>query len=275
MRQIDVRHLGPGEGHLRLRASTACSSTPARSRREETLLEALGGERPRALLLTHIHFDHAGAAGALVRRWPDLPRLRARARRAAPRRPRAAGRQRRAALRRRGGPARDCGARSSRCRRSNLHVLTGGERGAGAFEVAYTPGHASHHVCYLHQRLRLGVRRRRGRRADPAVRPRAGAHAAARHRRRGLGALARHDRRLGARPASRSRTSARGRPAAQLEAVREALHWRGRAWRPSTTWTASWPRCTSGSREPAPDDVAPTEQAAPLDHLFLGPGSLA
>src|SRR5215472_5242648 len=37
-----------------------------------TLLEALGGERPRALLLTHIHLDHAGASGSLVARWPDL-----------------------------------------------------------------------------------------------------------------------------------------------------------------------------------------------------------
>ena len=31
----------------------------------DTLLDALGGQQPRALLLTHIHFDHAGAAGAL------------------------------------------------------------------------------------------------------------------------------------------------------------------------------------------------------------------
>ena len=29
-----------------------------------TLLEALADERPRALLLTHIHLDHAGASGA-------------------------------------------------------------------------------------------------------------------------------------------------------------------------------------------------------------------
>ena len=36
------------------------------------LLEALGDERPRALLLTHIHLDHAGASGSLVRRWPEL-----------------------------------------------------------------------------------------------------------------------------------------------------------------------------------------------------------
>src|SRR6202011_5221706 len=31
----------------------------------------------------------------------------------------------------------------------NLRVLAGGETIAG-FEVAYTPGHASHPVCYLH-----------------------------------------------------------------------------------------------------------------------------
>src|SRR5438270_2761362 len=37
-----------------------------------TLFEALGDERPRALLLTHIHLDHAGASGSLVQRWPDL-----------------------------------------------------------------------------------------------------------------------------------------------------------------------------------------------------------
>ena len=31
----------------------------------ETLLEQLGPAKPRALLLTHIHLDHAGAAGVL------------------------------------------------------------------------------------------------------------------------------------------------------------------------------------------------------------------
>ena len=37
------------------------------------LLEALGDDyEPRALLLTHIHLDHAGASGSLVRRWPSL-----------------------------------------------------------------------------------------------------------------------------------------------------------------------------------------------------------
>ena len=37
------------------------------------LLEGLGDRAPRALLLTHVHLDHAGAAGALVERWPQLP----------------------------------------------------------------------------------------------------------------------------------------------------------------------------------------------------------
>jgi glyoxylase-like metal-dependent hydrolase (beta-lactamase superfamily II) len=32
----------------------------------------VGAQPPRALLLTHIHLDHAGAAGSLVRRWPGL-----------------------------------------------------------------------------------------------------------------------------------------------------------------------------------------------------------
>ncbi len=38
----------------------------------EALLDGLGGEAPRALLLTHIHLDHAGAAGVLARRFPEL-----------------------------------------------------------------------------------------------------------------------------------------------------------------------------------------------------------
>lgn len=37
-----------------------------------TLLEALGDERPRALLLAHVHLAHDGASGSLVRRWPEI-----------------------------------------------------------------------------------------------------------------------------------------------------------------------------------------------------------
>ena len=38
----------------------------------QTVFDAIGNEQPRAVLLTHIHLDHAAATGALVRRWPDL-----------------------------------------------------------------------------------------------------------------------------------------------------------------------------------------------------------
>jgi glyoxylase-like metal-dependent hydrolase (beta-lactamase superfamily II) len=34
---------------------------------------------------------------------------------------------------------------------ANLHVLTGGETVLGDYRVEYTPGHASHHVAYLHE----------------------------------------------------------------------------------------------------------------------------
>lgn len=36
-----------------------------------TLLAALGDWRPRAIVLTHIHLDHAGGTGTLLERWPD------------------------------------------------------------------------------------------------------------------------------------------------------------------------------------------------------------
>src|SRR6185503_4815165 len=37
-----------------------------------TLLEALDGEVPRAIAVTHIHLDHSGAAGTLAREWPGV-----------------------------------------------------------------------------------------------------------------------------------------------------------------------------------------------------------
>ncbi len=112
-----------------------------------TLLEALGDEMPRALLLTHIHLDHAAATGALVRRWPDLEVY----------------------VHERGAPhlidpskllasaERLYGDRMQRLwgeivpvPEANVKALAGGESVLG-MRVAYTPGHASHHVCYLHE----------------------------------------------------------------------------------------------------------------------------
>jgi glyoxylase-like metal-dependent hydrolase (beta-lactamase superfamily II) len=101
------------------------------------------------LLLTHIHLDHAGATGTIVRRHPHV----------------------RVFVHERGAPhmvdpakllasaTRLYGDRMDRLwgefaavPAENLTVLAGGERveaGGRMFEVAYTPGHASHHVSYF------------------------------------------------------------------------------------------------------------------------------
>jgi glyoxylase-like metal-dependent hydrolase (beta-lactamase superfamily II) len=102
-----------------------------------------------SILLTHIHLDHAGASGALVRQNPRLPvyvhkngaphmadpsKLLASARRLWPN-----------DLQRLFGETLPVPA-------ENLRVLEGGETlsvGQHKLEVVYTPGHASHHVSYF------------------------------------------------------------------------------------------------------------------------------
>src|ERR1700692_4201170 len=70
-RLIDLLHLGR-ERVIGCWQVEAVIGGPGPSSCMPTLLAALGDERPRALLLTHIHLDHAGASGSLVRRWPGL-----------------------------------------------------------------------------------------------------------------------------------------------------------------------------------------------------------
>ena len=102
-----------------------------------------------AILLTHIHLDHAGATGALVRENPNLAiyvhrlgaphmtdpsKLLASAARLWPDN-----------LHQLFGEAVPVPA-------ENLRILEGGETiplGSRKIEVAYTPGHASHHVSYF------------------------------------------------------------------------------------------------------------------------------
>ena len=147
MRQIDVKHRG-------LEKVIACFEVdgilvdPGPQSCEDTLLEALGGARPEALLLTHIHFDHAGAAGALVRRWPDLDvyvHERGAPHMANPEKLVAS------AARLYGGEEglRDTWGDVVPVPEERLKILSGGESVLG-FDVQYTPGHASHHVCYFH-----------------------------------------------------------------------------------------------------------------------------
>jgi glyoxylase-like metal-dependent hydrolase (beta-lactamase superfamily II) len=113
-----------------------------------TLLDALGDEQPRALLLTHIHLDHAGASGSLVQRWPGLEvyvHERGAAHLADP------SRLLESARRLYGEDMDRLWGEMVAVPQEQLRILQGGERLLdGAFEVAYTPGHASHHVSYLH-----------------------------------------------------------------------------------------------------------------------------
>ena len=109
----------------------------------ETLLGGLGGEAPAALLLTHIHLDHSGAAGALVARFPDLPvyvHERGAPHLADPSKLLASAGRLYGDMQRLWGEVVPVPER-------NLRILSGGETVEG-LRVAYTPGHASHHVAY-------------------------------------------------------------------------------------------------------------------------------
>jgi glyoxylase-like metal-dependent hydrolase (beta-lactamase superfamily II) len=102
-----------------------------------------------AILLTHIHLDHAGASGSLVRENPriavyvhdlgaphmiDPSRLLASAQRLWP------------------DTLQQLFGETLPVPKENLRILQGGEKltlGTRKLEVAYTPGHASHHVSYF------------------------------------------------------------------------------------------------------------------------------
>jgi glyoxylase-like metal-dependent hydrolase (beta-lactamase superfamily II) len=143
---IDVLHLGRPRVIGAWRVGDVLID-PGPSSALGTLLPALEAEPPRVVALTHIHLDHAGAAGTLAERFPDAevwvhergaPHL------ADPRKLlESAGRLYGEDMQRLWGEV--LAVPSER-----LRALRGGER-LGALRVAYTPGHASHHVSYLHE----------------------------------------------------------------------------------------------------------------------------
>jgi glyoxylase-like metal-dependent hydrolase (beta-lactamase superfamily II) len=114
----------------------------------ETLLSGLDRE-PEALLLTHIHLDHAGASGALVQRFPKLEvwvHARGAVHLSDPTR------LVQSAERIYGDDMERLWGRVVPVPEENLRVLeSGGAITASGreFDVAYTPGHASHHVVYF------------------------------------------------------------------------------------------------------------------------------
>lgn len=113
----------------------------------QSVVDAIGGEEPRAILLTHIHLDHAAATGALVRRWPDLEvyvHERGAAHLIDPSKLLAS------AERLYGDDMERLWGEIVPVPEGNVRALSGGETALG-MRVAYTPGHASHHVCYFHE----------------------------------------------------------------------------------------------------------------------------
>jgi len=117
--------------------------------REQLRAHRLSVNDLEALLLTHIHLDHAGASGTLVRENPKLAvyvhkngaphmadpsKLLASAERLWP------------------NDLKRLFGEMLPIPKENLRVLVGGETltvGSLKLEVVYTPGHASHHVSYF------------------------------------------------------------------------------------------------------------------------------
>jgi glyoxylase-like metal-dependent hydrolase (beta-lactamase superfamily II) len=101
------------------------------------------------LLLTHIHLDHAGATGTIVRRHPKI-RVVVHERGA----PHMADPEKllKSATRLYGDRMDELWGEFAPVPEKNMTVVSGGERieaGGRRFEIAYTPGHASHHVSYF------------------------------------------------------------------------------------------------------------------------------
>jgi glyoxylase-like metal-dependent hydrolase (beta-lactamase superfamily II) len=132
----------------------------------------------RQVLLTHIHLDHGGAAGSLVKAHPNIEVF----------------------VHERGAPhlADPTKLLSSASRlygqdmerlwgeflpvpSDRLRILSGGERidvAGRTLEVAYTPGHASHHISFFEPSSRIafvgdtaGIRRGSGKYVMPAAPP--------------------------------------------------------------------------------------------------------
>lgn len=142
---VDLYHLGkPGSMSAHLFDGVVVD--PGCDKTVDRVIEALGDSEPDAILLTHIHFDHAGGTGRLLERYPraevwvhergaphmiDPSRLVASARKVF-------------------GDAFDLfWGEVVPVPEKRIRVLKGGET-IGPWQVEYTPGHAQHHVCYLH-----------------------------------------------------------------------------------------------------------------------------
>lgn len=144
-RLIDVRHLGR-DRVIGAYEIDGLIVDPGPTTGMGTLLEALD-EEPRALLLTHIHLDHAGASGSLVKRFP---RLRVYVHEVGAQHLIDPSKLLDSAARLYGDDMERLWGEVLPVPAENVVALQGGETVEG-FRVAYVPGHAQHHVAYLHE----------------------------------------------------------------------------------------------------------------------------
>ncbi len=146
MRDIDVLHLGVPRV-ICCHVLDDVIVDPGPESTLDTLVSELGDWAPAKILLTHIHLDHAGAAGALAQRWPEaevwVHERGARHMLDPSRLVASAGRIYGEDMDRLWGGMQPVPE-------ERLKVLSGGEV-IGPWRVAYTPGHASHHVSFLHE----------------------------------------------------------------------------------------------------------------------------
>jgi glyoxylase-like metal-dependent hydrolase (beta-lactamase superfamily II) len=163
IRFLDLRHQGAPQvvaTAVLAGADKVALIDPGPTSTLDTLNEqlALGGltlSDVEVILLTHIHLDHAGACGTIVRQHPHIPVY----------------------VHERGAPhlvnpekllasaTRIYGNRMDRLwgafepvPQANIRALTGGETVTAVgrtLQTAYTPGHASHHIAYFDPASRI------------------------------------------------------------------------------------------------------------------------
>ena len=148
MRELDVLHLGTPRVICCHEPEPGVLVDPGPASSVDGLLAALGDVEPRRLLLTHIHLDHAGARRACSsRRFPTLEvwvHERGARHVVDPSKLIAS------ATRLYGDDMERLWGEIAPVPEENLRVLRAASAIDG-FRVEYTPGHASHHVAYLHE----------------------------------------------------------------------------------------------------------------------------
>ena len=145
MSLIDVMHLGR-DRVIGAYEIDGLIVDPGPSSCMDTLVAGLE-EEPRALLLTHIHLDHAGASGSLVRRFPGL---RVYVHESGAQHLVDPAKLLESATRLYGDDMDRLWGDVLPVPAESVVALVGGESIEG-FRVAHAPGHARHHVVYLHE----------------------------------------------------------------------------------------------------------------------------